>query len=224
MKRFFCSVLSIVLLFVVFAKENPGIGIGADAAYPYIEKELEAINFKSDLLYTMSNADIKSLVNKSAEIEINIFELLDCMYRYLARRNYRVKILGSELQELNKEYFLDNGMVGRLFPIEKLDYIEAGAVFEKSDNAIDVYLLEKHSADLELGTGFYEKHFGFKKVEPLLFSKCFGIKVKANILNIRLSASKLELYDRGKGSFFVRGFYRGKHWYLDLIKKRAVQK
>lgn len=219
MKKFFCTVLLCTLVFFAFT-EAPGNGIGADAAYPSIEKVLKNIDFQAYHIYEMTADDLERLITKSAEIQINIFELFDCMHRYLTAHNFRVRVPGDLLRKINEVYILDGDMVGKLMPFDKLDYLETGVRFNDSQNALDVYLTEKYQADLELGIGFYETHFGFKHVEPLCFYDCFGIKVKTKIFNITKPASKLHLYDRGKGSFHVQGFFRGKHWYLDLIEKR----
>lgn len=221
-KKILLFTLSVFFLFTVSAKEEPGIGIGADIAYPYIEAVLKTMTFPKNTVYTLTDSEVKKLIDKSASIHINMFELVDCLYRYLKKNNYRIKIRGNSLRVLNTEYSLVRYVSAKLLPIDNIDYIETGIIIKSTDNALDVFLLNVYSTDLDFGigygVGYYETHFGFKKVEPLLFSDCFGLTVQ--IWGVKHAVSKLHLYDRGKGSFFIKNFFKGKHWYLDLIEKK----
>ncbi|MEL3908957.1 MAG: hypothetical protein P1P64_08135 [Treponemataceae bacterium] len=220
MRKFLLAFLFLSLSFVGFAKSNDeGIGIGAEAAFPEIKKILTIIEFPKNQIYEVKDAELELLLAKSAEIEINLFELLNASYRYLNANNFRVKIKGASLRALTNKFCIAEGTMAKLLPIEKIDFLETGAVFGNEQNALDVFLTSKHSSDLELGIGFYEKHFGFKKISSLLFSECFGLKVKTKVLAITKQASKLELYQNGKGAFYVKGFFKPKRWNLSLIRK-----
>lgn len=203
-----------------FAKSNDEpIGIGAEAAFPEIKKALTIFNFSQNEIYEVKDAELELLLRKSAELEINLFELLNASYRYLNANNFRVKIQGASLRGLANKFCIAEGTMAKLLPIEKIDFLETGAVFGNKQNALDIFLTSEHSADLEIGTGFYKKHFGFKKINSLIFSDCFGLKVKSKILAMTMQANKLELYQNGKGAFYVKGFFKPKRWNLSLIRK-----
>lgn len=212
----FC-ILTLFGSFLLFAKEKPGQGIGADAAFPEITKVMQSFKLVSGEIYIAKDTDVEKLFDKAAEIKINMLELLDCMNRYMIKNNFRVRAFGTTFRNLSHKYkFCER--TKRLMALEKLDYLETGAVFNTTQNAMDMWLFDEYSTDLELGTGYYQKHFGFKKIEPLFFLDCFGLKVKVWGM-INKTADKIHLYDRGKASFFVKGFYRGKHWHINLIEK-----
>lgn len=217
--------LGVCILFAVslFAEKNPGVGMGADAAYPTIEGVLKTMEFKDNEVSILKTEDLEKLIETSAEIEINIFELFDCLCRYLSAHQYRVRIDGSSLLAMKQNYVIDERMIQKLLPIDELEYVETGSCFTDEQNALDIFLRKEVQRDLEIGIGLYQKHFGFKKMEPLLFSKCFGLDVRVKVLNLKMKVSKLHLCDRGKGAFYVKGFYRPKRWYLLPIKKITLQ-
>ncbi len=220
MKKILLCSLCLCFVAAVFGQQNyDGVGNGPDNAYPIIEEILKKMPLKAGELYEMQDAELEKLVDAGAEIQINLFELLDCMHRYLGVNNFRLRLTGQSMRNLSNRYCLAEGTLEKLLPIALFDYLEVGASFESTQNALDVFLTEKYSADLEIGTGLYETHFGFKKMEPRLFSECFGLTVKAKVLAIKKAASKLSLYENGKGAFYVRGFFKPKRWYLSLITK-----
>lgn len=214
MKKNFLCVVFLCCAGSIFAG-----GIGSDAAYPQIEPILKTIPFTSGEMYELTENEVEQLVGTCAEIEINLFELLDCTYRYVSQHNFRGKISGTALQSLTSTYCIAEGTLAQLLPITKLDYLEIGVPFTDGQNALDVFLSEEHVADLEIGLGYYETHFGFKKISPRLFSQAFGLRVKANIFGIRGTASKIKLYENGKGAFYIKGFYKPKRWNLSLVRK-----
>lgn len=186
--------------------------------YSAVENVFESIEIPRGVLYLATDYDVEKLIFVASDLKINLFELFDFSYQYLNKTNRRIKMTGSSLVKLSVKYILADGIMKKLLPLDKIKYIEAGTVLEKEQNPLDVFFTEKYNADFGLGTGFYETHFGFKKIEPLTFSNCFGLSVKPNILNIRLYASKLYLYEKSYGAFYIRGFFKPKRWYFDPIK------
>ena len=60
-------------------------GIGSDAAFPKIQKIMQTINIPQNTVYTLSDSEAEQLIAAAADIKINIFELFDCVYRYLSK-------------------------------------------------------------------------------------------------------------------------------------------
>ncbi|PIE98099.1 MAG: hypothetical protein CR988_04845 [Treponema sp.] len=202
----------------VFAKESEGIGIGSDAAYPHIEKALKELPIKANTIYYASDSDIEKLIGLSADIEINLLELLDCTYRYLNANNMRIQINGSSFQRLLPKFDFGKERVMALLPIHKITKITTGAKLKDTDHALDIYMNSEYIEYIEIGTAMYEPHFGFNKMEPNLFSQAFGMRVKK--WASKKDIEKIHLYDRGKAAIFVKKFFKSKHWYIWLIKRK----
>ena len=91
MKKILLCSLCLCFGAAVFGQQNyDGVGNGPDNAYPIIEEILKKMPLKAGELYEMQDAELEKLVDAGAEIQINLFELLDYMYRYLGVNNFRL--------------------------------------------------------------------------------------------------------------------------------------
>ena len=73
-------------------------GAGADTAYPVLEKMFSEMQIPKSTVYTVTDQDMAAMLDKSVELDINLFELLDCIYRYLAPNHKRFEISGTVLR------------------------------------------------------------------------------------------------------------------------------
>lgn len=96
-----------ILFILLYLVRSAGFGLGADAAYPALEKVLEQIPIAENTLYIFSDDELNQVLDTSADLVINLFELMDCLYRYLAPRNMRVEISGTSLR--NARQIFDYG-------------------------------------------------------------------------------------------------------------------
>ncbi|MDR1747985.1 MAG: hypothetical protein LBR47_02880 [Spirochaetaceae bacterium] len=196
---------------------------GADYAAPYVASFLEALSLPAGESYAFTYQDTEQMLGLSADTGINIFELIDCMYRYLAPRRMRISISGEALRSLQSEFDLGGERVLAILSVEKLRYLELGAVLSSSQsdlrgqNALDVYLDSPCSKYIEIGTASYEARFGFKTITPLLLADAYGVTVKR--LFVTTPLTKLELYAPGKGAIYVKALSRPKKWNLDIISR-----
>ncbi len=215
MKKMVLSVLCLTFSFVFLYAD--GMGIGADAAYPLLEKDFKSFPIKEYEMYCLSDTELEQILGTAADIQINLFELLDCLYRYLQPRNMRVEITGSSFRHLQSSFDYGEERVLALFPVHKLVKVQTGACFSQDQKAFDMYLDSKYTKYIEIGTALYEPRCGFEKLEPLTFSEAYGMQIKKWGMVKKLS--KIYHYENGKGAIYVKGFFRPKRWRLWLIKR-----
>lgn len=202
----------------VFADE---FGIGSDNAAPIIKELLESLPMEKNKIYVFTDSETEKLIAKAADIKINIFELLDCIYRYLAQNSFRAEIKGSSLQRLLEKFDFGKDRIPALLPIAKIEKMQTGAVFEENQHALDMYLKEPYEKYIEIGIAMYKTRFGFKKIEPNLFSQSFGMQVKK--FGIKKAIEKIHLYENGKGAIYAKGFIKPKRWNLWLITRIEIE-
>lgn len=216
-KKYYSLLIFFAALSAAIAAPVHEFGIGSDAAAPLIKQLLEKIPIKENETYILSDEDTEKLISKAADIEINIFELLDCTYRYLSENNFRIEIKGSSLQRLMQDFDFGRDRIPAILPITQMEKMQTGAVFEKDQHALDMYLTEPYEKYIEIGLAMYKTKCGFTKIEPNLFSKSFGMKVKK--FGLKKDIEKIHLYENGKGAIYAKGFFRPKRWNLWLITR-----
>lgn len=210
MKKFFCTVL-FCSLSLLFADSR----LGADKAMPFVSEFLSAIPASSNSLYVLDENQTHLIIQLASDLHINVFELLDCSFRYAKPKKLRLRLDGEILRNLQKEFDLGGDRVLAILAIHKVDYLEIGDSFNKNQHDLDIYLLEPTETYIEIGTARYDTHFGFTKLSPLLFDGAFGINVKKTFFSSSLV--KLKLYEPGKGEIYVKGLPMPKRWNLDVI-------
>ncbi len=213
--RSFCIILLCLLSFLPLAAE---IREGADQAAPVIASYLAKLPLQVGQVYTLSDTETFNIIDLAAKAHINVFELLDCAYRYTKPQGKRIAMTGDSMRKLQETYDLGQERVLALLPVDKMSKLESGASFSNDQTALDVFLAAPHQAYIEIGTAIYEKHFGFARIEPLLFAEPYGITVKKLIFSVQLE--KLELYAPGKGAIYAKGFSKPKKWNLWVITKK----
>jgi len=211
---FFCLLL---LLFPISSSSGQS-RLGADLAVPAVNQFLTGLPLEAGTAYIFTETDSANIIDIAARARINVFELIDCLYRYLSPRNYRVSIAGARLRQLQGRYDFGGERVLSILSIEKLVKLETGAVFSGTENALDIYLDSGYETYIEIGTAIYDNRFGFKRLSPLLFSDAYGITVKKLFFSAPLT--KLELFAPGKGAIYVKGISRPKKWNLNVITQR----
>jgi len=199
-------------LFSVFAEDDR---LGADAAAAPVAAFLKTIPLQPGKINSISIQDTERLIALAAKLHINVFELLDCAFRYIEPLNTRVSISGPALRNLQTNYDLGGERVLAILPVDKLMYLETGAILTSDQSSMDIYLDSVHETFIEIGTAHYEIHCGFKMMSPLEFYQPFGISIKKMFL--RAPLEKLELYAPGKGAIYVKGLSHPKRWNLDVI-------
>jgi len=208
------AILSITLATTpLFAVETAG----ADQASPEISLFLQTLPLKKAQLYTFSDAETEAIIGLAAKVRVNVFELIDCVYRYTASINSRIAISGSSLRKLQKNYNLGGERVLAILPVDKLNTIEIGAKLTENQRALDMYLESVHQTYIEIGTAVYETRCGFTAMKPGLFLQAYGITIKKFFFNAPLD--KLELYAPAKGAIYAKGLSRPKKWNLDIISE-----
>ncbi len=221
MKKIFFSIL--ILIFCIsagFAEETEGVGIGADKAFPFVKKILKTIPITSDKMYCCTDKDVEKLIETAAEIEINIFELLDCTYRYLSENKMRIEIKGSSLQRLMDTYDYGETRVLLIMPVPLIDKIETGFLLEKNQKPLQVFLTQKYERFVDIGTVFYEKEFGFNRLEPRFFYDAYGMKIK--YIGIKVRIKKIHFYGNGLGAIYAKGFFKPKKaWLWIILRKKS---
>lgn len=188
---------------------------GADKAALPVAEYLATLSLSVGERHVMSPAETEALVSLSADLSINVFELMDCVARYALPSGVRLVLPGDSLRALESRFRLGDARVLSILPVEKLDRLEIGSSLEKGENPIDIYLVSEYESFIEIGTAHYEKRFGFAKVGPLSFESCFGIQVSRFLFSAPLV--RLELYAPAKGAIYVRGVGKPKRWNLQVI-------
>ena len=152
-------------------------GKGADAAYPIFEKMFSEMQIPENKLYIVSDQDMATMLDKSVELDINLFELLDCIYRYLAPNHKRFEISGTVLRNAQTTYSYGDP-IETLLPIEKMEKIQVGACLTQEQKPLDMWLSEPYSVFIKVATAVYDTRCGFGKLEPLNFLQPYGMQVK----------------------------------------------
>ncbi len=189
--------------------------LGADHAEPGVAEFLSRMNLTSGKNYYCTETDALNLIGLAEQEKINVFELIDTMYRYAAPRNIRFTIQGEHIRKTQEKYDLGGERILAILAIDTLRYIEFGAKLEKGQKAMDAYLEEPRETYIEIGTAFYEAQFGFETISPLLFDNAYGIVVKKFFFKAPLV--KVELFSPGKGAIHVKNMFRPKRWNLDVV-------
>ena len=209
-------IIAAIFLFSIYS-----FGMGADAAYPILEKMFAEMPIPEYTVYTVSDQDMTVILNKAADLDINLFELLDCIYRYLAPNKKRLEISGTVLRNA-QTLFSYGDPIEYLLPIEKLIKIQVGACFTKEQKALDMQLVSSYSTYIKIATALYDTQCGFAKLEPLNFLEPYGMHVKK--WNIEKPIRKIQLYAPGQGAIYAVGFFRPKKYYLDSVTRLTMQK
>ncbi len=204
--------LLLCMPFVVSAQR-----LGADLASPTVTAFLKTLPLKQGQMYTLSDKDTERFIDLAAEIHINVFEALDCTFRYIKPLNIRIQVMGSELRKLQKRYDLGGERVLAILSVDKLNYLETGANLVSGQSDLDIYLTSPTETYIEIGTAIYDAHFGFRKMSPLLFDQAFGVMVKKLVITTPLE--RLVLFEPGKGAIFVKAIPKPKRWNLNLVRK-----
>jgi len=199
-------------LFSAFAEDNR---LGANSAATPVAAFLKTLSLQQGKINNCSVQDTEKLIALAAKLHINVFELLDCIFRYIDPLNIRISLSGTALRNLQTNYDLGGERVLAILPVDKLTSLETGAILSPEQSNLDIYLNAVHETFIEIGTAYYEIHCGFRKMSPLEFSQPFGISIKK--LFLRTPLEKLELYAPGKGAIYVKGLSHPKRWNLDVI-------
>lgn len=210
----------ILLLFpVFFFLLMHTFAIGADEAYPIFEKLFTELPMQEQSVYIVSDRDMEVMLDKTVELDMNLFELLDCMYRYLAPRNKRLEISGTVIRNAQASFSYGDP-IEYLLPIEKLIKVQVGACFTAEQKPVDMRLYSEYSTYIKIATAVYDTQCGFEKVEPHSFLQPYGMRIKK--WNIVKPVQKLHLFEPGRGAIYAKGFFKPKTWYLDSVT-RIVQ-
>ena len=191
-------------------------GKGADAAYPIFEKMFSEMQIPENKLYIVSDQDMATMLDKSVELDINLFELLDCIYRYLAPNHKRFEISGTVLREAQTTYSYGDP-IETLLPIEKMEKIQVGACLTQEQKPLDMWLSEPYSVFIKVATAVYDTRCGFGKLEPLNFLQPYGMQVKK--WNIVKPIRKFHLFEPGRSAVYAEGFFRPKRWWVDSVTR-----
>lgn len=189
--------------------------LGADNAAPKIASYISTLSYVSGTIRVLSDSESLSLLQLAASNKINVFELLDCIYRTVSVRNIRIAINGESLRKLDSSFDFGGERILAILPIDKLEHLEIGALLETDDKALDIFLVSAHESRMEIGNAYYQKRFGFESISPLLFASAYGVNVRKFVFSTPLE--KLELYAPGKGAIYVGGMSKPKRWNLDII-------
>ncbi len=212
MKRTAVASLALFLSFVpAIAQGRPG----SDGAAAAVAAHLAALPFSKEGPYTLTKSQTSALLGLAADLKINVFELLDCSYRYLAPNGFRAILGGNELRSASANFDMGGDRVDALLPIAKTERIEIGYATKSGEQAMDVYLAEKHSDFIELGTAVMDARFGFKRIGPSNFEEAYGIKVQRFPISTELE--RLELYEPVKVAIYVKALSRPKRWRINQI-------
>ena|GEM_PF-681684 len=211
------AAIIISLLCIAVGPLHSAEGIGADLAATRVAQSFARLPIKVGETYRFSEAQTIAFIGLAADIQINVFELIDCSYRYLAPRDMRIRIEGDDLREAERFFDLGRERVNAILPVEDIDNLELGALNKPDQAAMDVQLLRESSQYVEIGTAKLALHFGFRAISPLLFEAPYGIKVQRLIFTTDFL--KLELYAPGKAALFVVGVPRPKRWNIWMVRR-----
>ncbi|ULQ60056.1 hypothetical protein K7I13_01620 [Brucepastera parasyntrophica] len=192
--------------------------LGADLAEPMAAKLLDTFSIPEGSMHTFSAEETREMINLAADIHINVFELIDCIFRYIKPKNIRVSMSGDYIRNLQTDFDLGGDRVIAILCLDKLRYLETGARLSPGQTDLDIFLDSPAEKYIEIGTAFYETRFGFEKMAPNLFDNAYGITVKK--LFITTPLTKLDLWAPGKGAIYTKAISRPKKWNLDVVTKK----
>ena len=193
--------------------------LGADNAAPEVSALLETLPLRNASVYNLTDRETEQMIDLASRMHINVFEILDCSFRYLAPKGLRISVSGSALRKLQDRYNLGGERVLKLLAVDKFPYLEIGAHQNAGQCDLDIYLASAAEAEFDIGTGVYETRFGFRRLSPLCFDDAYGITVRKLFISTPLE--KLELFAPGKGAIHVKGLSRPKRWNLDVVRRIA---
>lgn len=189
---------------------------GADAAYPVLEKMFSEMQIPENTIYTVTDQDMAAMLDKSVDLDINLFELIDCIYRYLAPNNKRFEISGTILRNAQTTYSYGDP-IETLLPIENMEKLQVGACFTQEQKPLDMWLSAPYSVFIKVATAVYDTRCGFGKLEPLNFLEPYGMQVKK--WNIVKPIRKFHLYEPWHSAVYAEGFFRPKRWWVDSVTR-----
>ena len=192
----------LLLMFLILSVKL--FGMTADEAYPEIEQIFASIPASPGTLYTVTDQDMAVILNKASDLQINLFGLIDCVYRYAKPLKKRIVLLGTTLQKAQKTFNYGGYPMDVLLPIERIVKIEIGASLKTGQNPLDITLNEPYSVYIEVATAIYDIHCGFTKMEPQTFLESYGMYMKK--WNITKPIWKIYLGPANLGSVYAEGF------------------
>ena len=197
------------------------VGMSADEAYPTIEKIVSALPMQETIVYHTNDDDVQQILGAAADTGINLFELIDCMYRYLAPNNKRLEISGARLRSARASFAYGGYPIEQLLPIDTIVSVQLGACFTKTQNPLEMELEAPYSVYVEIATAAYDIKCGFTKLQPLTFLESYGMYIKK--WNITKHIRKIHLYEPGSGAVYVNGFFKPKKWAFGAISRVSSQ-
>ena len=197
------------------------VGMSADEAYPTIEKIVSALPMQETIVYHTNDDDVQQILGAAADTGINLFELIDCMYRYLAPNNKRLEISGARLRSARASFAYGGYPIEQLLPIDTIVSVQLGACFTKTQNPLEMELEAPYSVYVEIATAAYDIKCGFTKLQPLTFLESYGMYIKK--WNITKQIRKIHLYEPGFGAVYVNGFFKPKKWAFGAISRVSSQ-
>ncbi len=213
-KRIFAMITCVALATAISAADKPG----ANGAAARIAATLADFSIAPATTVTLDDDQVETLIALCDELEINVFELIDCVNRVVAPQNSRVVMRGSSLRKAQLAFDFGGERVLAILPVDKLEHLEVGATKAKGQRALDIFLEAPMENYIEIGTVRYEKKFGFETVSALKFSGAYGITVKKMLVTAPLKT--LELYAPLKGAIYVQGLSRPKKWNLNAVRAK----
>lgn len=207
----------IVWLLLVSLLSFRVFGMSADEAYPSVREVLAAMPIPAYTIYTIGTEDIEGILSIAADLNINFFELIDCLYRYLEPNNKRLEISGELLRNARVSFGYGGYPVEELLPIERIVRVQVGKCFTKLQRPLEMTLDAPYSVYIEIATASYETECGFTKIEPLTFLESYGMYIKK--WNIVKPVRKIHLYEPGLGAIYAQGFFKPKRWNLYPITR-----
>ena len=212
--------LLLVLSFFIFSSLYV-VGMSADEAYPAIEEIVSALPMQENIVYHTNDDDVQQILGAAADTGINLFELIDCMYRYLAPNNKRLEISGTSLRSARVSFTYGGYPIEQLLPIDTIVSVQVGACFTKTQSPLEMELEAPYSVYVEIATAAYDAKCGFTKVQPLNFLESYGMYIKK--WNITKQIRKIHLYEHGFGAVYVHGFFKPKKWAFGAISRISSQ-
>jgi len=191
---------------------------GADLAYPAVAGFLAGLPLKAGSNFVFGDSETEELIALSASQGINVFELIDCVARYVKTLGARVTITGESLRKTERRFKLGDERVLAILPVENLNRLEIGTPVSKEQKEADIYLDSEYESFIEIGKAHYKTRFGFASLSPLVFDDCYGVQVSRFLISTPLE--RLELYAPAKGAIYVKGISKPKRWNLSLISER----
>ena len=150
-KNIIVTALMLIPIFA-FAQDTNDPRLGSDRAAPKIEAFMEKLNIAPHTLYTFSDDDTAALIALAADIHINVFEIIDCVFRYSAPKSIRIVMVGSALRKMQTKFDLGGERVLAILSIEKIRYLEFGARLQSGQTDLDLYMDSPSQRYIEIGT------------------------------------------------------------------------